>query len=294
MSLFPQIQIGDALKQHSALIAKVRETCKDDIAKDIEQFNDDLFLLRFCISQKGDLKLCCEALKECVSFRTKNKTILDRLANEPDFKHPDEVLLGHFLPLGQHKQDKNGNVIFVSRAGLGNMDAAMEMLNESIVENAMNFGKEKIYRICNEESKKRGYLVCMIGVQDFKGGSVLNFNRKFMGIMKNAQEKMLVRYPALIGAAVAVNPLSVISVIARISKIDLRVCKAKSTRTGDVSTCPYATKLFDLSILPSFLGGTCRCPGGCIGGVENDCKEKVVVVEAEVKKLLKEREQRGL
>jgi hypothetical protein len=42
------------------------------------------------------------------------------------------------------------------------------------------------------------------------------------------------------------------------------------TLKGDISKCPFA-KLINLQTLPSFLGGECRCKGGCICGGAGPC-----------------------
>ena len=38
---------------------------------------------------------------------------------------------------------------------------------------------------------------------------------------------------------------------------------------SDVSVCPYLSKYMNLDTVPTFLGGKCNCPGGCIGNVPN-------------------------
>lgn len=245
------------------------------------------------------MKETSDALKEGIAFRTKNKELLERLAST-DHVHPDEVLLSHFFPIGTHKQDKFGSPIFIIRSGIGNMDRAMEVLPDSAIENALIFSKEKMYRICDAESRKRGYIVKMVAVQDFKYGSVFDFNRRFMGVLGEASKKLEKVYAQLLGAGVIVNPLSTIKVMMTLAKLVLpattfqkfRICGAASTRTGDITTCPIATRAFDLSDLPTFLGGKCNCSGkGCVAGVPNDQKEKVQVLEDEVRKLLKERQE---
>jgi hypothetical protein len=57
---------------------------------------------------------------------------------------------------------------------------------------------------------------------------------------------------------------------------------------GELGKCPYASKLLALEgscffvffffvahlwtlDMPTFVGGTCSCPGGCVGDVPNDC-----------------------
>ena len=51
---------------------------------------------------------------------------------------------------------------------------------------------------------------------------------------------------------------------------------------GDIRDCPFvSTKMGGAERIPSFLGGKCRCPGGCVPGIDNDaaCEYRVVTVE---------------
>lgn len=43
-----------------------------------------------------------------------------------------------------------------------------------------------------------------------------------------------------------------------------------NTSTGDITTCPYISKLLPVERIPTFLGGKCNCKGGCcVGGLPN-------------------------
>jgi hypothetical protein len=43
---------------------------------------------------------------------------------------------------------------------------------------------------------------------------------------------------------------------------------------GDISKCPYASKNIRVEDIPTFLGGTCNCPGGCCG-VPNELTDRI-------------------
>lgn len=111
----------------------------------------------------------------------------------------------------------------------------------------------------------------------------------FMKVMGEASKSTTNIYPNLLGASVMCNPLSSLSIIASALKLllpasvleKMKMCGASSTVTGDIAQCPIARMIFhDLETLPSFLGGKCQCKGGCcIGGVKNDCREKLQPVD---------------
>ena len=44
--------------------------------------------------------------------------------------------------------------------------------------------------------------------------------------------------------------------------------------SGDIATCPFARATLATPDVPTFAGGTCDCPGGCIPGTPNDSTEK--------------------
>ena len=48
----------------------------------------------------------------------------------------------------------------------------------------------------------------------------------------------------------------------------MRVCPG-NTLKDDISKCPFVRMKVAISNVPTFLGGTCNCPGGCVPGVAN-------------------------
>ena len=40
---------------------------------------------------------------------------------------------------------------------------------------------------------------------------------------------------------------------------------------GKLMECPWASKYMRPEDMPTFVGGTCECEGGCVGDVPNDC-----------------------
>jgi len=297
MSLYKHIKVDEAIKEHAPMMTKLRETCKDDIALDPQQFNDDLYLVRVCLSARGDEKRAVESLKQGIAWRTKHKDLLAKLATGE--KHPAEIALSKYFPLGCHyledgsiQRAKDGSPLFFLRAGIGRMDRAMEDLDAQTLKDCMIFSKEIMHRICDEETRKRGYIVKLVTIQDFKKGSVFDVDRKFMGYLGEASKEMELIYCQLMGAMIVINPLSVMSTLMSIAKLILpatvlekfKICKAASTRTGDIKTCPIAKFVFDLDQLPSYCGGKCDCgkksggeKKGCIANVVNDAHEKIEV-----------------
>jgi hypothetical protein len=283
MSLYKHIKVEDALKEHAELMVKVREQCKSEIEKDPQQFNDDLFLVRFCLSHKGDAEKAVHAVKTTIAWRLKHKDLLAKLAT--GWRHPHEELLLRYTPVQVHGQLKDRSPFLVVRAGVGNPDRLMEELSPEIIRNGLIFSKEAIYQLCTAETRAKGYIVKMVSAQDMKHGSMFDFNRGFMSLLGETSKEMELCYPQLVGKVVMINTPRFLSMIMTVAQAllpasmfeKITVCGGRSTVTGNITDCPIATSIFDLETLPSFLGGKCKCAdkGGCIGGAANDLKEKV-------------------
>lgn len=93
---------------------------------------------------------------------------------------------------------------------------------------------------------------------------------------------------ASLSAAVMINVPSVMQALLRAvwslfpkkMQQKLRVCPGK-TLSQDISKCPFASSRLVLDSIPTFLGGTCHCPKGCIAGLANDQRECNPGVDAE-------------
>eukprot|EP00123_Amoebidium_parasiticum_P008631 comp18926_c1_seq1/m.21125 comp18926_c1_seq1/g.21125 ORF comp18926_c1_seq1/g.21125 comp18926_c1_seq1/m.21125 type:complete len:142 (-) comp18926_c1_seq1:39-464(-) len=48
------------------------------------------------------------------------------------------------------------------------------------------------------------------------------------------------------------------------------VCCPTHSDSPDIQSCEFVNGHFELCNLPTFLGGTCDCVGGCVPGVPND------------------------
>lgn len=277
-----RIKIDDALREHANLMKLVRENCKEDIEKDVDQFNDDLFLLRFCISHSQNPERCVEAVKKTIDFRIKNKETLDRVRNGT--RHEDEVLMSRYSPFGHHGFSKFGDPLVVIRTGYTNNPLLLAKMTEDQIRNAIIFQKEFMHGICDRESRKRGHICKMISFADLKGLGLFDTDRHLTSLMGKAMEESELYWPCLLGKMFIMNAPGFIAAVLAIAELFLPAktfaklarCKG-TTRKQSISTCPFATQFLDLDQLPTFLGGTCECKekGGCIGGTPNDLAEKV-------------------
>ncbi|KNC72180.1 hypothetical protein SARC_15267, partial [Sphaeroforma arctica JP610] len=48
------------------------------------------------------------------------------------------------------------------------------------------------------------------------------------------------------------------------------MCGASNTTIEDIGKCPWVKANMDIADVPTFLGGGCVCPAGCVEGVDNN------------------------
>jgi hypothetical protein len=89
--MYRQTPVADAVREHFGTIALLRVVCSAEIATNPAEYNDDLFLVRFCISHKGNGDAAANALRTAIKFRNQNKDLLAVLRTGA--KHPDEVAM---------------------------------------------------------------------------------------------------------------------------------------------------------------------------------------------------------
>lgn len=289
MSLYPQVKITDAVEQYKDLLATLRTKLKDEIALDSEKFDDDLFLVRFCLSQKGDEERTMTALKAAIEFRYKNKETFAKIAT--GWEHPDEVKLKRFVPLGVHHQSslrEYGSALFIIRGGIGSVDSLLENCTDEEISNAMIYIKEHVYCQLEKVTRETGYIKKMVVIQDMFGNTIWDVRPRFMGVMREVWAGNSTYYhPQLIGKICVVNaPSGFYSLLAMAKTVmpealtsRLVICGAAEATTtpGAAKACPFVSRYCNsLQTIPDFLGGFCRCEelGGCTI-VSNDLREKL-------------------
>lgn len=290
-SFYPQIKVADAISQHKSLLSKIREKCKIYIDLDPEQFDDDLFLVRFCLSHKGNEEKAITAVKASIDFRYKNREILEKLEN--GYEHPHETKVKKYVPMGVHQNSLKdpGSLLYVIRGGIGNVDLLLENCTDEEIKNAMIFSKELIHAQLDRATRQTGVIKKLLICHDLFNNSMFDLRRKFMNIMQEVSNSMNMVYPQLISKIVIVNAISITglySVLAVAKSVmneslaEKIVCCGAETLTMDLSpvqnVCPFVSSFVNIDHLPTFLGGKCRCEekGGCIV-VPNDLRTKIGV-----------------
>jgi hypothetical protein len=155
-----------------------------------------------------------------------------------------------------------------------------------------NMAKEVAFRQCDRVTRETGRLTKLIIVNDLRNKTSAKPDSKVMKAMSESSHLSEFLYPQLVEATIAVNAGPLTNLMFKAAKLfvskramsKFKVCHA-DTLTGDIKDCPYASKHIAIENIPSYLGGTCRCDGGCIVGMKNDQTEVLVPSAEQVGKV---------
>ena len=290
--MYATVDVATALAENRAPIDALRRLCATEIARRPDEFGDDLFLLRFCLSHKADVDTAVKALRASTDFRVKHAETLAKLRD--GWQHPDEALLHIFAPAALHaKAAKDGSPVMLIRSGIADVDRAMKYVGAERIKTAMIFQKEIMYARCDKETRARGRLVKVISINDMAGLGFTDFNRGFMGVMGEAVKEMEFVYPQLLGTTIIVNPPFFMRAMMAVAQLVLpqstfekiKVCRGGATEGRAMAECPFVSSQIDADALPSYLGGKCTCAdvGGCVTRLANEQNTKIDPVAAKAK-----------
>jgi hypothetical protein len=244
---------------------------------------DDVFLLRFVLSFPEGGTARADALKRCVEWRTSHEALLaDAAAGRPA---PSSDVLEPFMVAAPHGVGKDGSQLFIVRAGLSNPSATMALVTTEQLLAHMMYFKEVAFLHCDRETRARNRMVKQVVIIDMQHTSLFNTDSRYFKVIAESGKLSETVYPQLLGRSVLMHPPSFLAAMMAIfrplmSKKQLEkqaLCPGSSAASPSASACPYASKMFDLADLPTFIGGSCTCThkGGCVCGWPNS-ENKVV------------------
>ena len=160
-SLFQRSRI---IIPHSASVLNASE-CDPEL----DLIYDDLFILRYVLSKKNDLKKAEAAIRECCRWRADPDVRKNILKPVADNSWWDSATFGAFkkhMCTGVLGSQVDGGCLFYIRDGLGQPNTVFESLT---VEQFMQVGfqsREYVYRWCDTETRRLGRFVKGIFVMD--------------------------------------------------------------------------------------------------------------------------------
>jgi len=242
---------------------------------------DDVWLLRYALSFKGRDVEAIQAAQRALEWRKAHADLV-KAAKErsppPGLRTEELAIVTTMLVSDFHQASDFGDPIFVIRGGVSNPQVLMDSLSAEKVELWLSYLSECAWQYCEAATRKRGYFVKQISLQDLAHAAMSRERRFFAVLGRNSKTNEWLR-PQLLGRMIMFNAPSWLNFAFRIASTFM----SKSTiskvwlHTSPVgprigTLCPYAQQLLGgPDELPSFLGGTCTCQehGGCILGMSN-------------------------
>eukprot|EP01134_Creolimax_fragrantissima_P000927 CFRG0927T1 len=255
------------------------DTLKNRVKKYISvEIHDDLWILRYLLSN-GEIDKCVDDIKRAVAWRKENAEFVlkakDFNAMPPYYEDSKK-----FVAVSNHvKTRKDGGPVFIVRSGISNPKKLMEILTYDQIFEILIFQKEQAYNMCDIRSRETGYLTKMTTINDFSGLSLLRAkDKKFMKALSESAKLAEYVHPQLMDKGVMINVNKVVQMLFSLLKMvmprktvaKMTICGASDTRTQNISLCPWVRENIEIVNVPTFLGGKCECPGGCVRGVPND------------------------
>ena len=236
---------------------------------------DDIWALRFVLSHPEDAD-AARAAAETLRWRAEKKEMLAAAAAGESLKRFES--LERLVVAQYHGETSTGAPLYIIRAGISNTVALTNAHTHEEVVEFMMYRKELGFLLCDAMTRKTRTLTKLVTVNDLSHVSLLaGTDKRFTAVLGAASKLSETLYPQLLDRAVLINAPYIFGAIWSIIKglmsaktrAKVAVCGSSDTRKGDISKCPFA-KLINLHTVPSFLGGGCRCVGGCVRGVSNE------------------------
>ncbi len=281
------VPIAPLLEQHAADIAALRTELGQ------EGTWDDVVLLRYLLS-KITVQKAAAALRFAGAWRRepRNKFCLDLVA-AGEMPGMYKVLVKHglsFSCLHAGHDASNGGPVAYARFGAFEAAPLFDIFSVEEVEQLLSCAKEQAFLQCDRETRASGELVKMLIVNDLEGVRLLARPPKpFLVAFGNSTKIAENLYPQVLGANILINSPTLVSVMISVARLFLsqrlmnkfRFCKRSEGQP--ISECPFIAKEKAIAEedVPSFLGGQCQCPGGCVAGMPNDAKPHSRVLSEE-------------
>jgi hypothetical protein len=291
-SLLQQQDVDELLAEHRGQVEELRRRLGPIPARDAVGCEfDELWLLRYVLSNGGAAKSEAPA-RAALAWRAEHET-LTRAARTGDLAAVPGVLRlkRHMSGCMHSKVTSLGGPVYLIRGCVQDAKALKTHLTvagyDSLTEYLM-FQREVAFSICDEGTRRTRKLVKMLTIHDMFNLQ-MDLDRAFLKAMGGASKLSESVYPQLLQAFVMLNAPGFVRgmmTVARpfFSKRMLEkcmFCKAKATAdmpAGAVAGCPIATRLLPAVDIPTFCGGECNCPGGCVAGFSNAQRQPLPTV----------------
>lgn len=259
-----------ASQKHKALIGEVRGA----LAKELSPEHDEIFILRYVLSYKTLDKVLTN-IRGGLEYR-KNNPYLQLAHKQEDYPLEQEVR--KWTAADFHNTQLDGGPVHIIRAGLANVSGLYSSLSVKDIVEEMTLKKEECFLLCDAQTRKTGRLTKEIVIMDFANQGWFYPSQALIQSQNDASAISKLLYPQLLDKVIILNApwffkqLWKIATMVLSESLTSKVGMCGGTIVpGELGKCPWASKNLALEDMPTFVGGTCSCPGGCVGDVPNDC-----------------------
>lgn len=223
---------------------------------------DKYYLVRFLVANDFDVDKTYRALLRHVDWRRREQIDWIHLS----FAFPELSDVRRLYPHGFHGTDKKGRPIYIDRLGCVNVSALVKVTtHERLLRYWISDYEKTLEHRFPSCSKAAGYRIeqCLT-ILDLAGLKFSSFNSDARKMIKMLVRTADEHYPEVLGNFFIVNSPTIFSAMwAAIRPVLSSRTRAKISILG----ANFHSKLshyVEIETLPTYLGGKCECPGGCL------------------------------
>ena len=244
--------VADLVAQHAALLRELRKT--DELRPLlVPTVHDDLFLLRYLLSAKGDLAKAVKNLSKAIKWRTEQASLLEGIDSLPEVQEVMAITPARMLP----HRTAHGQPVQVVAPFAGDLHAlTIKPERWHFVTGIAN--REASYGLCDQLTRSTGRLTKLVVIQDLSGlsmSALLEYSKglQLQGNMSKLSEFL---YPQMVATVVIVHAPWYVSRLHAMVKplLSPKLLEKMKLVTSTAQLCE-ATGL-KAEQLPTFLGGS--------------------------------------
>lgn len=244
----------------NGLIARLREKLTE---MGVTNLPDDQTLIRFLRARGKDLELASQMYSNHWNWRKSFGT--DTIIYDFDFPERDRVV--EVYPCGYHKTGKNGHPLYIERVGHLDVDA---LLNCTTVDRYIRYHVQGY-----EDMLQHKLPACSLayGKPVTQSMTILDLDGISMSFLLSGKNQELLKrvisldqdnYPECLHKMFVVNAPRMFTMAYSVIKGFIDPVTREKIQIFGSTFIGELEKHIDINDIPSFLGGRCRCAGGCL------------------------------
>mmetsp|Transcript_40840 Transcript_40840/g.49556 ORF Transcript_40840/g.49556 Transcript_40840/m.49556 type:complete len:312 (-) Transcript_40840:232-1167(-) len=236
----------------------------------------DATLRRFLKARGNNVEKAEKMLRATLEWRKEND-----IANV-FLKAPDDETMRYIRSAIRHSHhgfDKKGRPVYIEQTGRNDTEMLTDrskLQTSDLVNSHLIMMEYQVRVMMREASMRNGVTVHeMCNILDLEGLSLKHMGPEILRMFRAVAVVDQDHYPEQLGGAYIINAPWVFSTVWNaISKIlDKRTQEKVYVLSKGKKQTEELLKIIDAESLPEFLGGVCRCEGGCVSGPEHCTSE---------------------